>query len=291
MSAPGVKPSLTGKARRRNSFALSEWAGAIGDLGITIPFIFALVIFNGFPPERLLFLWGLIYIATGWYYRVPVSVQPLKAMAVIALASGFGVADLASTALFYGVVMIALSATGVIRILERFFTRPLIRGVQLGLGFILIHTSVRMITTSGLYFGAETPDLVLNLLLTLATLGIITFLQSHWKLPAGLIVIVLSVAVSVVIGNHLTLHMSSGSIIEFTLPRLGFIGPALMILMLPQLPLTLGNAVYAASDACCSFWPDRSGRATPTRLGLSIGISNVFIGLSADSAAERAARR
>jgi len=263
----------------RNSFALSEWAGAVGDLGITLPFAFALVVFNGFPPERLLFLWGITYFATGWYYRVPVSVQPLKAMAVIALASGFGVPELASTALFFGVVMIALAATGAIRILERFFTRALVRGVQLGLGFILIHTSVSMIATRGLYLGQETPDLLWNTLLTLTTLIVIMLLQIRGKLPAGLIVIGVALFVSFAYGVHSMLHMSSGSVVGFTPPRLGFLGPALIVLMIPQLPLTLGNAVYAASDACCSFWPERSGRATPTRLGLSIGISNIAIGL------------
>ena len=67
---------------------------------------------------------------------------------------------------------------------------------------------------------------------------------------------------------------------QFTAPQLGFLGPALVVLMIPQLPLTLGNAVYAASDACCTFWPDRSRRTTPARLGLSIGISNIAIGLT-----------
>ena len=59
---------------------------------------FALVIFNGYSPHRLFFLWGLAYLVAGWYYRVPVAVQPLKAMAVIALASGYQVPQLASAA-------------------------------------------------------------------------------------------------------------------------------------------------------------------------------------------------
>jgi hypothetical protein len=37
----------------KNHFSLSEWSGAIGDLGITLPMAFALVVFNGFPPERI----------------------------------------------------------------------------------------------------------------------------------------------------------------------------------------------------------------------------------------------
>lgn len=252
----------------------------MGDLGILLPFAFALVIFNGYPPERLLFLWGLIYIVTGWYYRVPVSVQPLKAMAVIAIASGYGVSELASTALFFGILMIVLSATGVIRILQRFFTIALIRGVQLGIGFILIHTSVTMITSRGLYIGQESSNLPWNLLLTLLTIGVIAILQLKRDLPAALIVIGVSIIASYVYGVHLMLHINNGSVMQFTAPQLGFLGPALVVLMIPQLPLTLGNAVYAASDACCTFWPDRSRRTTPARLGLSIGISNIAIGLT-----------
>jgi len=272
--------SLSGfRSEHRNSIALTEWAGAVGDLGILLPFAFALVIFNGFPPERLLFLWGLTYIVTGWYYRVPVSVQPLKAMAVIAIASGFGVSELASTALFYGVLMISLSVTGVIRILQRIFSMSLIRGIQLGLGFILFHTSVTMVTTNGLLLGGASVNLPLNLLLTLLTIVIIALLQSRRDLPAALMVIIVSIIIVYIYGTHIMPFKDSEGLLQFTLPQLGFLGPALVVLMIPQLPLTLGNAVYAASDACCTFWPDRSARTTPTRLGLSIGISNVAIGL------------
>ena len=49
--------------------------------------------------------------------------------------------------------------------------------------------------------------------------------------------------------------------------------------MIPQLPLTLGNAVFAASDTCHSLWGEQARRVNPTRLGLSIGFSNIFIGL------------
>jgi len=39
-------------------------------------------------PQPIFFLWGLAYIAVGWYYKVPISMQPLKAMAVIAITAG-----------------------------------------------------------------------------------------------------------------------------------------------------------------------------------------------------------
>jgi len=85
----------------RNRFGLSELSGAVGDLGTVLPLAFALVVFNGFPAARLFLLWGLAYVATGWYFKVPISVQPLKAMAVIAITAGFSPDTLATTAVMY----------------------------------------------------------------------------------------------------------------------------------------------------------------------------------------------
>ena len=50
-------------------------------------------------------------------------------------------------------------------------------------------------------------------------------------------------------------------------------------MILPQLPLTLGNAVYAANDICHDLWGKQAAKVTPKRLGFSIGLSDLFIGL------------
>lgn len=41
----------------RNSFGLSEFRGAIGDLGTILPLAFILIVSNGFPAARIFFLW------------------------------------------------------------------------------------------------------------------------------------------------------------------------------------------------------------------------------------------
>ncbi len=267
------------ESKLRNTFAPSEWTGAVGDLGTMLPLAFALVIFNGYSPHRLFFLWGLVYLATGWYYRVPVAVQPLKAMAVIAITAGYQVTQLATAALFFGVLMILLSATGVIRRLQRWFTPALVRGIQLGIGLILLHKAVTMTHGSGLYFGLESSNTWLNVLLTLLVVIVLGVLQFRQKIPVSLPLIVVSIGLSVLCGVQLSPSWSSGSIMQFQMPDPTFLGPALMYLMIPQLPLTLGNAVFAACDTCRTFWPERSDRVRPTRFGLSIGFSNTLIGL------------
>jgi hypothetical protein len=55
-------------------------------------------------------------------------------------------------------------------------------------------------------------------------------------------------------------------------------GELFILLMLPQLPLTLGNAVVAANDACHEYWPDRAGRVSSKSLATSIGLGNLGIG-------------
>ena len=101
------------KASIKNRFGLSEWSGAVGDLGTLLPLVFALVIYNDFPASRILLLSGIVYVITGWIFKVPLSVQPLKAMTVIALAHGFSVDFMATTAFFYGILFILLVLTGI----------------------------------------------------------------------------------------------------------------------------------------------------------------------------------
>ncbi len=75
-----------------------------------------------------------MYILTGWLYKVPVSVQPLKAMAVIAISSGISIEMLSGTSFFYGILLIVLSLTGAIRWLQKWFSPALVKGIQLGIG-------------------------------------------------------------------------------------------------------------------------------------------------------------
>jgi SulP family sulfate permease len=52
-----------------------------------------------------------------------------------------------------------------------------------------------------------------------------------------------------------------------------------IFLILPQLPLTLGNSVFAANNACHSFFNKQASRVSDKRLAASVGFSDVFIGL------------
>lgn len=263
----------------KNRFGLSEWSGAMGDLGTTLPLAFALIYINGFPVERIFLLWGLAYVVSGWFYRVPVSIQPLKAMAVIAIAAGYSTEFLSSTALYYGILFILLSATGIIRWLAKWFSEALVRGIQLGIGLILAQKAFQLTYNNGLYLTREAAAPLINILLLIAVILLLWYAQYKKGKPLILLLLLGAGVLTFASGVSLKTAAYHGTPVAFTPPQLSLLLNSLIFLMIPQLPLTLGNAVFAASDACHLFWKKRSKRVNPTRLGFSIGAGNVIIGL------------
>ena len=261
----------------RNRFTWSEWSGAVGDLGTTLPIAFALVEASGFAPTRLFVLWGLVYVATGAFYRIPMSVQPLKAMAVIAITSGVGASLLSTTAVFYGLLLLALVATGLIQTIDDWFSAGLVRGVQFGIGLRLAEKALGLVVDHSVYLGqsfGSTTSVVIGTALVIVLVGI----GVRRRLPVALLCTMGGVLAAVALGVEPG-GATEAPIVDLALPEWTQFGTALTMLMIPQLPLTLGNAVYAASDACRRFWPDRADRATAPWLATSIGGSNVLIGL------------
>ncbi|HEX6381718.1 MAG TPA: putative sulfate/molybdate transporter, partial [Acidimicrobiia bacterium] len=68
-------------------------------------------------------------------------------------------------------------------------------------------------------------------------------------------------------------------------PRLGFppaaaFGSAFFLLVVPQIPLTFGNAVVAVSDLAHEYFGPAARRVTPSRVCLSCGLGNVASALA-----------
>lgn len=270
---------LTNQTPLKNQFGVSEFRGAIGDLGTTLPLAFLLIMSNGFPAARIFFLWGLAYIAVGIYYKVPISIQPLKAMAVIAVTSGFSASMLSSAAVLYGILLLVLSTTGLIKWIQQWFSQGLIRGVQLGIGLLLAAKAWDLISGQTLYLNG-TGEIGIWILI-LAGGILLVLMLSRWllKRSVALEIIVISLVISLLFGVPFVVEEAGGSAWLWSLPDWSGWWNLIVLLIIPQLPLTLGNAVYAADDAAHKFWPKQSERVTPTRLAGSIGLFNIIIGL------------
>jgi len=266
-------------AALKNNFRWHEWSGAVGDLGTLLPLAFALIIFNGFVPQRLFFLWGLAYVLSGWYYKVPVSIQPLKAMSVIAISMGYATNLLSTTSFFYGILLVVLASTGIIKWLQNWFTPALVRGIQLGIGLILAVKAMQLVLKKGLLLSGSDTSLWVSIGVLVGVLLLLWLVQFRKNIPIVLLLIVGSIIGVKVLGISPVLPESEDPIAQLQIPNISFLWIGLVYLMIPQLPLTLGNAVFAADDACHTFWGKRARRVNPTRLGMSIGVSNIFIGM------------
>ena len=67
-------------------FNLREFAGSMGAFGTLFPLAIGYIAVCGLNPAGFLVMMGLANIATGIIYRLPLPIEPMKVLAVLAIA-------------------------------------------------------------------------------------------------------------------------------------------------------------------------------------------------------------
>jgi len=260
-----AKPTLS-----RNRFDLPEWAGAFGDLGTLIPFVAAYISILKMDPNGLLVAFGVALITVGSLYRTPFPVQPMKAIGAAAvsqatLAAGLGSAAVVGAALTTGLLWIVLAVTGLAGRLANWVPRPALLGVVMGLGFSFMLEGIRMMSSSAWVAG-------LLLALTLVLL-------SRPRVPAMLVLLAIGVALALMEQPDLIRELSALQP-EFRMPTLawgtlsvGDLWTGFILLALPQLPLTFGNAYLSITEENNRLFPNR--RVSERSVAFSTGLMNL----------------
>lgn len=93
-------------------FNLEETAGAIGDYGTLIPIIIGVAAVTEIELSTMLFFFGLAYIGTGFYYKLPMPVEPMKAIGAIAISGGLSASEVAGAGVITGVILLIIGFTG-----------------------------------------------------------------------------------------------------------------------------------------------------------------------------------
>ena len=275
------------------SFNRVEFAGSLGDLGTLIPLSVALIILNGLSVTAVFLMVGLFYIASGLYFKLPLPVQPLKVVSAIAIAFPLKITAsvIAASGMIFGVVLLLLAFTGLIDWLARFFTKPIVRGIQLGLGLILITRGIEYIRTPAMFIQQTESTFSLmgfpiNPIIGISG-GIITLLLLGSKrFPASLVIVCGGIIIGILSGSLSGINFALGpTAIGFISPTLADFHPAAILLVIPQIPLTLGNAIISTSDTCRSLFGDNSttrrvsNRALATSMGLINLLTSVIAGM------------
>jgi len=230
-----------------------------------IPFVVAYITIVKVPPLGLLFMFGIALMASGLYYRTPLPIQPMKAIGAAAIAGGISPAALYGSGLTTGLFWLVAGATGAIRPIARLATKPVVRGIMLGLGLSFMVDGVNRMKTAPILAGIAL--VVTYLLLT------------NPKIPAMFVLLIIGVGSALIMNPQLISELANFHVgfrlPEFSLPAITWndIVVGTLLFTIPQIPLTLGNAVIAIVAENNELFPDR--KVTEKKIAISQGIMNL----------------
>ncbi len=247
-----------------------EVAGSLGDLGTFLPLLVGMAATNGLDFATALFFAGLFNIVTGLTFSIPMAVQPMKAIAAVALTEGLTVPEIVAAGATVSLVVLVLGVTGLIDALSRIVPTSVVRGLQLALGLSLLMKGIAMVAGAGEGVWASIDGPITG---SIAAVVVMLLFFSR-RVPAALVIFV--------VGGLLALWTDpevAGSLeIGITLPRWSppawndFLS-AFPKAALPQIPLTTLNSVIAVCALSADLFPDR--RASPRGVATSVGIMNL----------------
>ncbi len=269
MSASSPAPTGASKPPPALRIDRLEAAGALGDLGTFIPLLAGMVSVCGLQLAPTLVTSGIVNIATGLAFGIPMPVQPMKAIAILAIDQRLTEAQILTAGIITGSVVLLLGVTGFIDWLNRRIPKSVVRGLQLALGLKLVIKATGMIAGGGP--GLQWGPLLLGTGCTV--LALLLGFSRRW--PGALVVFVLGLAVLLVGQPQLLRDIRLGT--QWTLPHLG--NPAdwrvgLLAGAIPQIPLTTLNSVISVCALSADLIPRRP--AAPRRVAISVGLANLF---------------
>jgi MFS superfamily sulfate permease-like transporter len=251
-----------------NDYNKMEFAGAFGDLGTLIPFVVGYITLNKMDPLGILVAFGLFKIFVGLYFRTPIPIQPMKAIGGMAIAHAGTITPgmIWGSGIFTGLFWLLMGVTGAITWIEKATTKPVVRGIMLGLGLSFIVEGLGMMRGEPLF---AIGGVIITLLL----------LNSR-RFPAMLVLLAYGIVLTFIQKPELIEEFSHLSI-RFRWPELTFgriswkeLLSGFVILGLPQAPLTLGNAIIGTVAENNQYFPDR--KVTAKTITIDHGVMNLI---------------
>lgn len=254
----------------RNRFDRAEIAGAFGDLGTLIPFVVAYIKLLGLDPFGILLAFGLSMLVVGLYYKTPWPVQPMKAIGAIATMQAAQTAVITAgtvygATLVTGIIWFVLGITGAAKRVADLVSRPVAIGIVLGLGLNFMLDGAKLMASNWWLSGCA-------LFLTLVLL-------TNRKIPAMFLLLAGGAVIAVIRDPQLlsalaTVHLEP-RLPSFAMSSVTWHDMVIgtLFLALPQVPLTLGNAIIAITEENNRLFPGRP--VSERKVALSTGVMNL----------------
>lgn len=257
----------------RPAFRLNrkEISGSLGDLGTFIPLLVGMVTVCGLNAGSALFFAGLFNVITGLTFGLPMAVQPMKAIAAIAISEGLTPAQIAAAGILTSAVILVLGLTNWISRLDRIIPMSVVRGLQLAVGLTLLFKGIRLVAGTGILIGY---DSILTGLLG-GVLVLVLFFSDRF--PGALWIFLIGLGLLALESPELFASLR----LDFSLPR--WTPPSWSDFLtggeraaVAQIPLTLLNSVIAVCALSRDLFP--TWPATPRRVSISVGWMNLIAG-------------
>jgi len=241
-------------------FNLRELAGSMGDFGTLFPLAIGYIAVCGMEPAGLLIMMGLANIVTGVAYHLPIPIEPMKVLAVMAIAQAWSPSMVFASAFAMGIVWVSISLTGAMNPITRITPRSVVRGIQVSLGILLGIQALSMIE----------PDWILGAV----CVGVVLVFRDSRYFPAAIVLMVMGMGIMLVKGD-----LAGVSGLGFNLPEIsgftpGQVWESLVLAGFAQIPLTVTNAVIATTALISQYWPERP--VPEKRLAWNMGIMNLI---------------
>jgi xanthine/uracil/vitamin C permease (AzgA family) len=241
-------------------FNLRELAGSMGDFGTLFPLAIGYIAICGLNPAGLLVMMGLANIVTGLVYRLPMPIEPMKLLAVVAIAQHWSPSMVYASGFAMGVIWLLFAVTGIMEWVAKVTPNSVIRGIQATLGVLLAVEALKLMSTWWV--------------LGIVSVLIVLVARQNRYAPAAIVLMALGVVIMLTQGQLHQVGFSGITIPPLTGFRLEEIWQTLLLAGFAQIPLTATNAVMATSSLIKTYWPDKP--VSERRLSLNMGIMNVI---------------
>ena len=272
-----------GKTHR---FDRVELSGAFGDLGTLLPIVVGMILINKLSPSTVFLAFGLFYMIAGYYYRLPIPVQPLKAVGAIAIAYPAVITEsvIGASGIIFGAILLVLSLTGMVDQIARLFSQAVVRGIQLTLGLIFLKKGIELIINKNVFMSGMQSNFAaypVNLILGIVVFALVLLLLDNKRFPAALVALAVGIIAGIALGGFTGYTISLGPTdMHLIHPTAADFWTACIMLILPQMPLTIGNACVGTADTCTSLFTGNHhlSKAKAGKFAFTMGIMNLPAG-------------